>query len=63
MCVCTIFLCMFLNDKKLKRQKEKKINVLICIEFGLYFKKKSKNIFLLISRIIILYLRWILDIK
>jgi hypothetical protein len=53
---------MFLNDKKLKRQKEKK-NVLICIEFGLYFKKKSKNIFLLISRIIILYLRWILDIK
>jgi hypothetical protein len=35
---------MFLNDKKLKRQKEKKINVLICIEFGLYFKK-NQNIF------------------
>jgi len=34
----------FFNDKKLKRQKElkrqkKKLNVLICIEFGLYLKK------------------------
>jgi hypothetical protein len=36
---------MFFNDKKLKRQKEKKINVLICIEFGLYFKKKYQKIF------------------
>jgi hypothetical protein len=42
-CVC-IFFCMLLNYKKIK--KTKKLNVFICIEFGSYFKKISKNIFI-----------------
>jgi len=34
---------------KLKRNKEIKLNVLICIEFGSYFKKYQKIVFLLVS--------------
>jgi hypothetical protein len=44
----------------IKTKKKKKLNVLISIEFGLYFKK---YFFLLVSGIIILYVRCILDIK
>jgi len=33
------------NKKKEIKKKEKKLNVLICIEFGSYFKKISKIFF------------------
>jgi hypothetical protein len=53
-----------IKTKKEKRKKKKKLNVLICIEFGSYFKKYQKNIFFSSGiKIIILYIRYIHDIK
>jgi ABC-type enterochelin transport system permease subunit len=43
--VLLLFFMYMLFMIKLKRKKEKKLNVLICIEFGSYFKKISKIFF------------------
>jgi len=56
-CFVIIFYVCVVYDKTKKKKRKKKLNVLICIEFGSYLKKNIKNSFL-VSRIIILYERF-----